>query len=207
MIIAIINQKGGVGKTTTTVNLGAALAEQGKNVLLVDLDPQGSLTFHNEGAEHQSYRVVATKGRALAGVLRRESFDYALLDCPPTLAEDTAVALKHANLAIAPTPPRVLDLAGLAQLRETVEAVRSRGNPGLRLRILVTMREARLALQNEYEMRLREAFADETFATVIPKAAVFEKAADAHYPILRFAPRSQSATAFRTLTQEVIRLG
>ncbi len=206
MILALINQKGGVGKTTTTLNLGAALHEAGHKVLLVDLDPQRSLLFHAEGHDEGFPRVVESSGRSLSALLRREAFDFALLDCPPTLAEETAQALKHAGLAIAPTPPRVLDLAGLAQLRQSMDAVRARGNPGLQLRILLTMRDARITLQAAYEAQLRAAFTAETFDSTIPRAALFERAADAHQSILSFAPRSQAAQSFRALALEVAQL-
>ena len=203
MIIAVLNQKGGVSKTTTTVNLGAALQEIGHCTLSVDLDPQRSLAFHTEGSES---KTVESTARQLSGILQKNRADFVLLDCPPTLGMETAAALKVAHLAIAPTPPRVLDLVGLAQLRETIEAARVRVNPALRLRVLLTMREARIALQDEYEVRLREAFDGLIFQTSIPKAAVFEKAADAHQSILHYSPRSKAAQAYRTLAQEVLRL-
>jgi len=203
MIIAVLNQKGGVSKTTTTVNLSAALQEIGHCTLAIDLDPQRSLAFHTEGSET---KIVESTARQLQGLLQKNKADFVLLDCPPTLGAETAAALKVAHLAIAPTPPRVLDLAGLAQLRETVEEARLRVNPALRLRVLLTMREARIALQDEYETRLREAFDGLIFQTSIPKAALFEKAADAHQSMLRYAPRSKSAQAYRALAQEVLRL-
>jgi chromosome partitioning protein len=201
MVISIINQKGGVGKTTTALNLGAALAEVGQKVLLVDLDPQRSLLFHADGQDGLDIR--AASGRTLNSLLEREDFDFALLDCPPTLGAEAAAALKVADLAIAPTPPRVLDLAGLAQLRETIHIARGSGNAGLQLRIVFTMRDARVTIQQDYENHLRAAFPIETFATTIPKAAVFERAADAHTSIFAFAPRSNSCTAYRALAREV----
>lgn len=205
MIIAVVNQKGGVGKTTTTLNLGAALLASQKTVRLFDLDGQKSLAFGAEGIEALPVQVADedTLGKLLQG----DQADFTLLDCPPALGEATAAALKRAHLVIAPTPPRVLDLAGLSQLKTTVEAARARVNPGLRLRILLTLRDARVTLQNDYETQLRRAFAGEVFQTVIPRAAVFERAADAHQTLLDFAPRSLGSEAYRQLAGEVARLG
>lgn len=207
MIIALINQKGGVGKTTTALNLGAALRAHGRRVLLLDLDAQGSLLFGSE-AEPEA-RVLAATKRTLPGILEREAahHDYFLLDCPPAIGSETAAALKTAHLAIAPTPPRVLDLVGLAQLQHSVAGVRERGNAALRLKILLTMKDARVALQGEYEAQLRLGFDSAMFATSIPRAALFERAADARQSLVSFAPRSAAALAYHQLASEVMRLG
>lgn len=204
MIIAVVNQKGGVGKTTSTLNLGAALAAQGATVRLLDLDTQQSLTFLGEGLG--SLAVQAADETTLEKLLQQKQAGFTLLDCPPALGKTTAAALKFSQLVIAPTPPRVLDLAGLSQLKATIEAARERVNPALRLRILLTLRDARVTLQNDYESQLRRAFAGEIFQTTIPRAAIFERAADARQTLLDFAPRSASAEAYRQLAQEVRQL-
>ena len=204
MIIAVVNQKGGVGKTTTTLNLGAALAAQNVRVRLFDLDVQQSLMFLSEGNNRIS--VETADETTLKAALKANEIDFTLLDCPPALGEATAAALQHAQLVIAPTPPRILDLAGLSQLKSTIEAARQRVNPALRLRILLAMRDARVTLQRDYESQLRQAFADEVFQTVIPRTALFERAADAHTTLLDFAPRSAAAESYRQLAAEVRRL-
>lgn len=210
MILAIINQKGGVGKTTTTVNLGAALAEAGCKVLLVDLDPQGSLTSFTDadGAptllDLPNLTVRPASAKNLDSVLRANARDFTLIDCPPTLGPAHAAALLRSDLAIAPMPPKFLDAHGLAQLTQSIAAAHERGNPALRFKVLLTMRDARVAAHRELEEAVRGALGASVFNSVIPHAAIFDKAALAHLAALQLEPRSAGAKAYRALAGELL---
>lgn len=210
MIIAVINQKGGVGKTTTTVNLGAALAEAGRKVLLLDLDPQGSLTSFADADGAPSLldlpglTMQAAGAKNLASMLRANAHDFTLIDCPPTLGAAHAAALLRSDLAIAPMPPKYLDAHGLAQLTQSIEAAHERGNPALRLKVLLTMRDARVGAHRELEAAVRGALGASVFENVIPHAAIFDKASLAHLSTLQLEPRSAGARAYRALALELL---
>jgi chromosome partitioning protein len=251
-IVAIVNQKGGVGKTTSTINLGAALAEEGARVLLVDFDPQGALSvglgLNPNAMETTVYNllldrsisldevVVASKvdgldlipsnidlsaaevmlvnevareqllKRALAPAQR--SYNYILIDCPPSLGLLTVNALTAASAVIVPLECEYFALRGIALLMDTVGKVRERLNPDLGiLGIVATMLEARTIHGREVLSRVGEAFGDMLFKTVIHKTIKFSEAPVAGEPILRYAPTSNGAQEYRDLAREVILRG
>ncbi|WP_232232741.1 MULTISPECIES: ParA family protein [Actinomycetes] len=248
-VVAVCNQKGGVGKTTSTINLGAALAECGRRVLLVDLDPQGALsaglgvphheldlTVHNmlvppqvsadevlmrtrvenldllpsnidlSAAEIQLVTEVGrehTLGRALHPLLDR--YDYVLIDCQPSLGLLTVNALSCADTVIIPMECEYFSLRGLALLNDTIEKVRDRLNPRLKLGgILVTMFDARTLHSREVMARVVEVFGDKVYDTVIARTVRFPETSVAGEPITSWAPKSAGARAYRALAREVI---
>jgi chromosome partitioning protein len=248
-IIALCNQKGGVGKTTSAINLGAALAEFGRRVLLVDFDPQGALsvglgvqphqldrTIYNllmergvnvddillktsvpgvdllpsnidlSAAEVQLVGEVAreqTLARALAAVT--DDYDYVLIDCQPSLGLLTVNALTAADGVIVPLECEFFSLRGVALLIDTVDKVRERLNPDLKLDgILATMYDGRTLHGREVFSRVLEAFGDTVFDTVISRTVRFPETTVAGEPITTWAPNSSGALAYRNLAREVL---
>ena len=207
-VIALANQKGGVGKTTTAINLGAALTEQGRQVLLVDMDPQGALSVGLDlaAAEIQLAPEVGRE-RALTRVLRplRGRYDYLLIDCPPSLGLLTVNALNAADGVLIPLECEYFALRGMALLMDTIEKVREDINPDLEIvGILATMYDSRTVHGREVLGRVEDAFGGRVFRTVIAKTIRFAEAPVAGESILTYAGSSSGAVAYRELAKEVL---
>ena len=250
-IIALCNQKGGVGKTTTTISLGGALAECGRNVLMVDFDPQGALSAglgvntHDTvtiydlliGREKDVRKAIAptkTKGihvipanidlsaaevhlvnevareQILARVLKPvlDDYDVVLIDCQPSLGLLTVNALTAAHGVLIPLETEYFALRGVALLIDTIEKVRDRLNPAIRVDgIVATMYDPRTLHSKEVMERVVEAFGDTVLDTVIGRTVKFPDASVAAVPITEFAPNHAGAQTYRQLARELIARG
>lgn len=215
MVISIINQKGGVGKTTTAINIAAALAEAGHAGLLIDLDTtQQSLMRQTAGFENQvpTWEAFPSTAASLPGELEKwrlsaradsEGGGFVLLDCPPTLGEEAAAALKCADVALVPLQPELPALEGLASLRATLDAART-VNPALQTRLLITMSDARDPNCAAIEARVRELFGDEVLAATIKRSPIFGRAALEATSVLHTSPHSHGARAYREVARQLI---
>jgi chromosome partitioning protein len=257
-IIAVANQKGGVGKTTSTLNLGAALQEAGKRVLLVDLDPQGNLsvasgildidaaypsvgdllalaargrTSSGPGIEGAILRtssgldvvpsnatlsaaelgLVSAMNREsmLAGLLRpvQSKYDYILIDCLPSLGLLAINALRAADGIVIPVQADFLAMQGLAQIFETIAAVREQLNPELSIYgVLMTLVDQRTAHARDVVKVVRSSLDGKVnvFDTEVRLHVALKECAKAGRSILDFDGNSPSAEAYRRLAGEVL---
>ncbi len=248
-VIALANQKGGVGKTTTAINLGTALAAVGRRTALIDLDPQGNastglgmpplerrVTSYDVligGATLQSALVssavpgldLAPADADLSGVelelgmqprrsyrlrdaiamLETRSYDFILIDCPPSLNLLTVNAMTAADAVLVPLQCEFFALEGLAQLMRTVDLVRNSLNPRLEIQgIVLTMYDRRNSLSGQVEQDVRSHFGDAVYRTVIPRNVRISEAPSFGKPALVYDMSCAGSQAYMKLAGELI---
>ena len=251
-IIAIANQKGGVGKTTTAINLSASLAASEKRVLLIDCDPQGNTTSgvgidKTSVQEKNLYRALIgtipledavlktqipslevvpsnqdligievefisleDREKKLKNILKtlKNTYDFTILDCPPSLGFLTINSLVAADGLIIPLQCEYFAMEGLGHLLNTVRLVKARLNPALTLRgILLTMFDVRNKLSHRVAEEVRSHFGEKVFKTVIPRNVRISESPSHGLPIILYDIQSRGAISYMELAHEILSNG
>jgi chromosome partitioning protein len=245
-ILVFANQKGGVGKTTSTANIGAYIAESGKKVLLIDFDPQANLST-SVGADKEKlgiYEALVDREEP-EGVIQKtpvknlgiissninltganvelvdqekrefflkktvqkikDSFDYILIDCPPSLGILTLNGLVSADHVIIPLQCEYFALEGLTQLLQSIKSVQKSYNEKLNLGgIIFTMYDSRTKIANEVVEEVVGYFGKKVFKTIIPRNVRLSEAPSHGIPINLYDPNCIGAKGYKQLSSEVM---
>lgn len=248
-IIAIANQKGGVGKTTTAINLSACLAEAGQKVLTIDVDPQGNTTsglgIDKNSIENTIYELILSEVKIQDVILEtefenlsviasnvnlaaaeieliginekeyilkravdqvREQYDFVIIDCPPSLNMLTINAMTTADTVLVPIQCEYYALEGLSQLIHTINLVKERLNPDLRIDgVVFTMYDSRTNLSMQVVENVKQNLNQKVYNTLIPRNIRLAEAPSYGMPINMYDPKSAGAEAYMQLAEEVIR--
>ena len=252
-IISVINQKGGVGKTTTVINLAAGLSQLKKKILVIDLDPQGNATtglgLSNLDNSSDTIYGVLNGSKEITQVIKKTKFDgldiitsnvdlsglevetaddsnrafilkakltaylnnsggtydYVLIDCPPSLSLLTVMALVSSSSLLVPLQTEFFALEGLTQLMKTIDRIKINLNPDLKIRgILLTMYDKRNKLSSQVEREARDYFNEKVYSTVIPRNVRLSEAPSHGMPVLIYDKSCPGSKSYFNFTDEFI---
>lgn len=247
-IISICNQKGGVGKTTTAINLSAYLAAIGRKILIIDIDPQANATsgigtdkpsiqksiynvlisqsnlseiitkteianmflapadLHLIGAQIELVSAFAREQRLKNSIQPvKDSFDFIIIDCPPSLGLLTINALAASDTILIPLQCEYYAMEGLSQLLRAIELIRESLNPSLEIEgVVLTMADYRTNLTTEVINEARQFFKEKLYNTIIPRSIRLSEAPGYGKPIMLYDKNSQGAIAYQQLSEEFI---
>jgi chromosome partitioning protein len=204
MIISLVNQKGGVGKTTVAINLAGGLAETGNRIMVVDSDPQGSVIQWQSIAVDSEFEVLHLPGAHLKKELKTlgRRYDFIVIDSPPAIEEITRAAIEVSNLAIIPIAPSPFDIWSS---KETIALVKALGKRYRKLsaRILIYRKIPGTRLGKEAREAMRSYNLD-ILSTEISQRIVFVEAMIAGLSVLKYARKSIAADEIRSLCEEIV---
>ena len=248
-IIAFANQKGGVGKTTTCINVATYIALMGKKVLIVDADPQGNATsavginktkdlktiydlidgessyddviqptivdnlyiipstVDLSGAEVELIQIPQRE-KVIKRILDeiKESYDFILIDCPPSLGLITVNALTASDSIIVPIQCEFFALEGLTQLMNTIRLIKYHLNPNLDIEgVVMTMKDKRYNLTNQVSNEIIKFFNKKVYLTTIPRNVRLAEAPSHGLPVALYDANSKGAEAYLSLAEEILK--
>ncbi len=250
-VIAVANQKGGVGKTTTAVNLAASLGLLKKKVLVLDLDPQANATsglglesqpgkslyaaltqqvaitdlvqdtvvdnvkmiaseIDLSGAELEIARSenhLAVVRNAIDPIIQANTYDYIIIDCPPSLGVLMTASIAAADGIIIAMQCEYYAMEGLSVITQVIERFKANGvNPNIDLEgIVMTMFDSRTNLANDVVAEVKKYFGKKVYKTLIPRNIKISEAPSLGLPVVLSSPTSKGAKAYKELAKEFVK--
>lgn len=204
MIISLINQKGGVGKTTTAVNLASSLARKNYRLVLVDLDPQGSATKWHDVEGNQAFEILNRSNLFTAADLEALStaYDYVIVDAPPAISALTRNVLAVSDVTIIPVTPSSLDIWACADTLKMAKEVREK-HPGLEIKFLINRKIPGTRAGKEIRQALCQ-FDTGVIHTELCQRVAYVDAMKYGVSVMQFAPGSKAAQEIEQLCDEII---
>jgi chromosome partitioning protein len=204
MVICFVNQKGGVGKTTTAINIGASLKRKNWSVVLVDADPQGSAVQWQDVENNNTFGVLHHPGPVLPADIEEltEIYDYVLIDAPPAIDEITRSVLAVSELAVVPLSPSPLDIWSCEGTLEMISEAR-RQNPGLEIKLLINRKIPGTRLGREAREAV-DIFDTGVFETELCQRVAFIDAMTCGVSVTQYSPGSKAAAEVESLCQEIL---
>ena len=203
MIISVVNQKGGVGKTTVAINLAAMLRRNNFNLVLLDADPQGSATQWHDVEENQAFEVIhhpdPVRPADTEALLQR--YDHIVIDAPPAIGEISRSVLSVSDLAIVPLSPSPLDIWSCWGTLEMISEVQ-RENPDLKAKLLVSRKIPGTRVGREAREAM-EVFETEIFQSELCQRVAYVDSMTSGVSVMQYAPGSKAMQEIESLFEEI----
>ena len=203
MIISFVNQKGGVGKTTTAINLAASLARQNHSIVFVDADPQGSAVKWHAAESNQAFEILHSPGSlSLADIeTLNASYDYVVIDAPPAIGDITRSILLASNTAIVPVSPSALDIWSCKGILDMIAQVQQQ-NSDLEVKFLINRKIPGTRVGREVRRALEE-FDTGILDSELCQRVAYIDAMKYGVSVMQYAPGSKAADEIEQLCEEL----
>ncbi len=204
MIISFVNQKGGVGKTTTAINLAIGLKKKNYNLVFIDADPQGSAVQWHAIEGNKSFEILHHPSPIHATDIRQLSmnYDYVIIDAPPAIGDISKAILAVTDLAIIPLSPSALDVWSCWGTLKMIDEIRPL-NSDIEVKLLINRKIPGTKIGRDSRAAMNQ-FQTDVFNTELCQRVAFIDAMTSGVSVMQYAPHSKAAGEIESLCEEII---